>query len=63
MAVFDDMDVDTIWMDGGFVDWDEAQVHVLTHALHYGTGDDADGPFSHLFVITERTGTTTTPVG
>ncbi len=25
-----------IWMDGKFVDWDEAQVHVLTHALHYG---------------------------
>jgi branched-chain amino acid aminotransferase len=34
---FDEMDVDTIWMDGEFVDWDEAQVHVLTHALHYGT--------------------------
>lgn len=30
--------LDTIWMDGEFVDWDEAQVHVLTHALHYGTG-------------------------
>jgi branched-chain amino acid aminotransferase len=38
MAGFDDMDVDTIWMDGEFVDWDDAQVHVLTHALHYGTG-------------------------
>ena len=38
MAVFDDMDVDTIWMDGEFLDWDDAQVHVLTHALHYGTG-------------------------
>ncbi|MEM3022888.1 MAG: branched-chain amino acid transaminase, partial [Candidatus Bathyarchaeia archaeon] len=24
-------------MDGKFVDWDEAKVHVLTHALHYGT--------------------------
>jgi branched-chain amino acid aminotransferase len=35
---FDEMDVDTIWLDGEFVDWDEAQVHVLTHALHYGTG-------------------------
>jgi branched-chain amino acid aminotransferase len=30
--------VETIWMDGEFVDWDDAQVHVLTHALHYGTG-------------------------
>jgi branched-chain amino acid aminotransferase len=27
-----------IWMDGELVPWDEAQVHVLTHALHYGTG-------------------------
>jgi len=35
---FDEMDVDTIWMDGEFVDWDEAQIHVLTHGLHYGTG-------------------------
>jgi branched-chain amino acid aminotransferase len=29
---------DYIWMNGEFVPWDEAQVHVLTHALHYGTG-------------------------
>jgi branched-chain amino acid aminotransferase len=34
---FDEMDVDTIWMDGEFVDWDEATTHVLTHSLHYGT--------------------------
>lgn len=27
-----------IWMDGSLVDWDEAKVHVLTHALHYATG-------------------------
>jgi branched-chain amino acid aminotransferase len=25
-----------IWMDGKFVDWDKATVHVLTHSLHYG---------------------------
>jgi branched-chain amino acid aminotransferase len=25
-----------IWMDGTFVDWDEATIHVLTHSLHYG---------------------------
>lgn len=25
-----------IWMDGDFVDWDQASVHVLTHSLHYG---------------------------
>jgi branched-chain amino acid aminotransferase len=30
--------VDKIWMDGTLVDWDDAQVHVLTHALHYGSG-------------------------
>ena len=27
-----------IWMDGSFVVWDNAQVHVLTHTLHYGMG-------------------------
>jgi branched-chain amino acid aminotransferase len=27
-----------IWMDGKLVDWDQAQVHVLTHTLHYGCG-------------------------
>lgn len=27
-----------IWMDGRLVDWQEAKVHVLTHALHYGSG-------------------------
>ncbi len=49
---FSEMDVGTIWLDGEFVDWDDAQVHVLTHGLHYGTGvfegvrcyDTVDGP-------------------
>jgi len=27
-----------IWMDGKLLDWNEAQVHVLTHGLHYGLG-------------------------
>ena len=27
-----------IWMNGKLVDWDKAQIHVLTHTLHYGTG-------------------------
>jgi len=27
-----------IWMDGRFVDWDDANVHILTHTLHYGLG-------------------------
>jgi branched-chain amino acid aminotransferase len=27
-----------IWLDGKFVPWEKAQVHVLTHTLHYGLG-------------------------
>ncbi len=27
-----------IWMDGELVDWHDANVHVLTHTLHYGFG-------------------------
>jgi len=30
--------VDKIWMDGKLLDWEDATVHVLTHALHYGSG-------------------------
>jgi len=30
--------VEKIWMDGELVDWAEAKIHVLSHALHYGTG-------------------------
>ncbi len=52
--------VDKIWMDGALVDWDKAQVHVLTHALHYGSGvfegircyETADGPA--VFRLTEH---------
>ncbi len=33
---FDDRD-GFIWMDGKLVPWREAQVHVLTHGLHYGS--------------------------
>jgi len=29
---------DLIWLNGEFVAWEDAKVHVLTHALHYGTG-------------------------
>jgi branched-chain amino acid aminotransferase len=29
---------DLIWMNGKFVAWEDAKVHVLTHGLHYGTG-------------------------
>ena len=27
-----------IWMDGEFVNWHDANVHVLSHTLHYGNG-------------------------
>ncbi|HDZ62274.1 MAG TPA: branched-chain amino acid transaminase [Nitrospirae bacterium] len=27
-----------IWMDGKFVNWADAKIHVLTHTLHYGLG-------------------------
>ena len=33
---FDNMD-GKIWVDGEFVEWCDAQVHVLTHAIHYGS--------------------------
>ena len=50
-----------IWMDGQFVDWDKAQVHVLSHTLHYGLGvfegircyDTAHGPA--IFRLQEHT--------
>lgn len=29
---------DQIWMNGEFVAWNDAKIHVLTHGLHYGTG-------------------------
>ncbi|MEP1126253.1 MAG: branched-chain amino acid transaminase [Ilumatobacter sp.] len=49
-----------IWMNGDLVDWDKAQVHVLTHGLHYGSGvfegirayETADGPA--IFRLTEH---------
>ena len=28
---------DKIWFNGEMVDWDDAQIHVLTHAVHYGS--------------------------
>ena len=45
-------EADLIWMNGEFVPWEDAKVHVLTHGLHYGTGvfegircyDSAIGP-------------------
>ena len=46
-----------IWMDGEFVPWADAKVHVLTHALHYGSavfeGERAYG--GTIFELTEHT--------
>ncbi len=49
-----------VWMSGTFVPWDDANIHVSTHALHYGSGvfegircyDTVDGPA--LFRISEH---------
>jgi branched-chain amino acid aminotransferase len=30
--------VKSIWMEGEFVDWDDARLHLLTHTMHYGMG-------------------------
>jgi len=32
------MRADKIWLDGKFINWDDANVHVCTHTLHYGVG-------------------------
>ncbi len=46
-----------IWFNGEFVPWREATVHVLTHALHYGSavfeGERAYG--GEIFKLTEHT--------
>ncbi len=49
--------VKKIWMNGKLVNWDDAKVHILTHALHYGSGvfegircyktDDGPAVFRH----------------
>jgi branched-chain amino acid aminotransferase len=49
-----------VWMNGTFVPWNDANIHVSTHALHYGSGvfegircyNTADGPA--LFRIAEH---------
>jgi branched-chain amino acid aminotransferase len=46
-----------IWFNGAFVDWAEAQIHVLTHGLHYGScvfeGERAYG--GEIFRLTDHT--------
>ena len=31
-------EVEKIWMDGELMDWRDAKIHVLSHAVHYGSG-------------------------
>ena len=57
-----------IWFNGAFVDWAEAQIHVLTHGLHYAScvfeGERAYGgeifklalPFADTAVVTVPAG-------
>jgi branched-chain amino acid aminotransferase len=51
-----------IWFDGRFVPWGQAQVHVLTHTLHYGLGVfegvrcyEGEGGRSAIFRLREHT--------
>jgi branched-chain amino acid aminotransferase len=52
--------VDHIWRNGALIPWADAQVHVLSHALHYGTSffegircyDTPSGPA--VFRLTEH---------
>jgi branched-chain amino acid aminotransferase len=54
-APFDDRD-GFIWLDGGLVPWREANIHILSHALHYGSavfeGLRADG--GEIFKLNEH---------
>ncbi len=55
---------ENIWLDGRFIPWDEAKVHLLTHTLHYGlgvfegvrsyTGPDGNGAVFRLAEHVER---------
>lgn len=51
-----------IWMNGKFVDWQDARLHVLTHSLHYGMAVfegvrayELDGGGTAVFRLTEHT--------
>ena len=57
LVPFDDRD-GFIWLDGDFVPWRDARLHVLTHGLHYASGvfegERAYG--GHIFRLREHTG-------
>ncbi|MFG2986274.1 branched-chain amino acid aminotransferase [Streptomyces sp. NPDC048258] len=46
-----------IWLDGQFVPWRDARLHVLTHGLHYGGGVfEGERVYDgHVFKLTEHT--------
>lgn len=52
----DDQD-GVIWLDGKFVPWRDARLHVLTHGLHYGGGVfEGERVYSgQVFKLTEHT--------
>ncbi|WP_306117673.1 MULTISPECIES: branched-chain amino acid aminotransferase [unclassified Roseitalea] len=52
---FDQLD-GHIWMNGAFVPWADARVHVLTHALHYGSAvfEGARAYGGQIFKLTEH---------
>lgn len=56
MAAFDQHE-GVIWMNGSFVEWSEANLHVLSHGLHYASGvfegERAYG--GEIFKLTEHT--------
>ena len=56
LKAYDDRD-GHIWMDGSLVPWRNANVHILTHALHYGSsvfeGERAVS-YTHLTLPTKQ---------
>jgi branched-chain amino acid aminotransferase len=56
-APIDDRD-GVIWLDGAFVPWRDARLHVLSHGLHYGGGVfEGERVYDgHVFALTEHCG-------
>lgn len=46
-----------IWLDGQFIPWRDARLHVLTHGLHYGGGVfEGERVYDgHVFKLTQHT--------
>lgn len=55
LVPFDDRD-GWIWLDGAFVPWRDAKLHVLTHGLHYASGVfEGERAYSgHIFKLREH---------